>query len=317
MTLVVARACRTLLQAMATTRPRVSTIEKLVRGVLMVPVFGLLLVATRLRARLRGPLAVTATTRFGARFNCRLPDFIQMYLYCFGIWEPDVTAFLVGRLKPGETFVDVGANIGYHVVLAAGAGARVVAVESSPRIFRLLQTTLADNGNPPAVRTVNMAAAATVGTLSIYEGPTKNIGLSTTIESRGLRPEGRIAAAPLADLLEPDEIATTRVVKIDVEGDEDEVLRGMSGFLDRCRDDVEIVVELSPQWWRDATRTPQQVLQPLIDRGFNVYAIDNNLWPWRYLWPDDVRRPRRIRTPLDRRVKRLDLVLSRADDDVL
>ncbi len=47
------------------------------------------------------------------------------------------------------------------------------------------------------------------------------------------------------------------------------------------------------------------------------YAIDNNLWPWRYLWANDVRPPTRVRQTLTRRVKRLDLVLSRADRETL
>ena len=62
---------------------------------------------------------------------------------------------------------------------------------------------------------------------------------------------------------------------------------------------------------------PQEVLEPLLDAGFHAYRIDNNLWPWRYLWPNDVRRPRRVRQPLLKRVKRIDLVLSRVDQDEL
>jgi len=316
--LAVVRGCRTVLRRLVTDRPAVGGLERVVRAIALVPVFGVLVVVTRLRAWWRGPLAVKAVTTFGAVFECRLPDFIQTYLYCFDVWEPDVTEFIAGRLAPGDAFVDVGANIGYHALLAAGRGARVVAIESSPRIFALLEATLAANAaEPGSVRTVNMAAGETAGTLPLFEGPAKNLGLASTVETRGLRPEGQIEAAPLADLLEPDEIAATRLVKIDVEGAEDAVLRGMAGFLDRCRDDVEIVVELSPQWWRDASQTPRQVLAPLLARGFHVYAIDNNLWPWRYLWRRDVRRPRRLRAGLDRRVRRLDLVLSRSDDDVL
>ena len=124
-------------------------------------------------------------------------------------------------------------------------------------------------------------------------------------------------AAPLADLLEPREIETARLVKIDVEGAEDRVLAGMRGFLEKCPSHVEILVELSPTWWHDSQQTPQRVLAPFFEAGFHAYRIDNNLWPWRYLWPNDIRRPQRIREPLLKRVKRIDLVLSRVDREEL
>ena len=110
---------------------------------------------------------------------------------------------------------------------------------------------------------------------------------------------------------------TARLVKIDVEGAEIAVLDGMKEFIGGCPHDVEIIVELSPQWRSDRQRTPQDLLQPLFDAGFHVYRIDNNLWPWRYLWPKQVRRPQRVVEPLTRRVKRLDLVLSRVDAEEL
>ena len=313
---------RAVLLRLGTDRAEVSRLEKLLRGGLLVPVFGAMLVLLRLWALAAGPLRVQATTRWGTRFACALPDFIQTYLYLFGVWEPDVTAFIRRRLTGGDTFVDVGANIGYHALLAAhvlsGKG-RVVAIEASPAIFGLLEANLAANGMAKAgvVRTVNKAAGETAATLRVYHGPVQNIGLSTTVGGRGFAQEAEVAAAPLADLLEPDEIATTRLVKIDVEGAEDAVLRGMKQFLEACPPDVEIVLELSPRWWEDRRQTPRQVLQPLLDKGFHVYEIGNNLWPWRYLWANDVRPPRRLRRSLDRRVKRLDLVLSRADGEVL
>jgi FkbM family methyltransferase len=313
-------ACRAILRTLSTNRQRVPWYEKIARGIVLVPVFGTMLVLLRVWAWWRGPLNVQATTCYAARFQCQLPDMIQLYLYVFGVWEPDLTQFIHQRLQPGDTFIDVGANIGYHTLLAASKlteGGRVVAIESSPKIYQLLQASLADNGSPSCVRTVNQAAAESVGTLPLYSGPDKNIGLSTTVGSRGLPSEGEIPAAPLADLLETPEIETARLVKIDVEGAEVAVLRGMQSFLERCPDEVEIVVELSPSWWTDRSQSPQEVLQPLIDVGFHVYELANNLWPWRYLWSSQVARPRRIRSPLTKPVKRLDLVLSRVDAERL
>ncbi len=312
-------ALRAVLRGLVTERARVGPLEKLLRGALLVPLYGAMLVLLRAWAAVRGPLPVAATTRHGSRFTCRLPDLIQTYLYVFGVWEPDLTAFIRRRLAPGDTFVDVGAHVGYHVLLAAGslgAAGRVVAFEASPGTLAMLHENLAQNRVNASVRTVNVAVSEAAGTRPIFGGPVQNIGLTTTVPGR-FRAQGEVAAAPLGDLLEPEELRSVRLVKIDVEGAEDAVIRGMKAFLEQARPDVEILLELSPKWWADSRQTPRQVLQPLLDAGFNVYRIGNNLWPWRYLWPEDVRPPRRERGELRLRVKRLDLVLSRADVETL
>jgi FkbM family methyltransferase len=308
---------RAALARLVSRRKRLGRLEKILRGAVLVPIFGSMLVALRLWARFRGPLETKATTQFGARFTCRLPDFIQTYLYLFGVWEPDITAYIGRRLAPGRTFIDVGANIGYHALLASvGGQSPVVAIEASPRIFRMLQDEVRVN-DAGSVRLVNAAVSDQTGSCAVYGGPLGNIGLSTTVRQRGFDAEAEVVAAPLGDLLEPQELRTAQLVKIDVEGGEDAVLRGMTECLKACPDDVEILVELSPQWWSDRRQTPVDVLRPLLDAGFHVYRIDNNLWPWRYLWPNDVRPPVRVAEPLTKRVKRLDLVLSRTDRPTL
>ncbi|MHC4767629.1 MAG: FkbM family methyltransferase [Planctomycetota bacterium] len=301
-------------------RLRLSAAKKLLLTALFLPPFCVCYTLLKLQVRLHGPLTEESLTSWGSRIETRLPDLIQMYIYLFGVWEPDITVFIRDRLGTGDTFIDVGANVGYHTLLAAkhlGGAGRVAAIEASPAIHQTLQENLARNDGTDGVRTVNMAASDAPGTVRIHHGPVCNVGLSTTLESRGFAAEADVPAAPLEDLLEPQEIETARLVKIDVEGGEDRVLAGMQGFLEKCPSHVEILVELSPAWWSDHRRTPQEVLEPLLDAGFHAYRIDNTLWPWRYLWPNDVHRPRRVRQPLLKRVKRIDLVLSRADQDEL
>lgn len=318
---VVLPVCRACLRRLRTDKVRVGRAERLLRGLLLLPPFGVLFVLLRLRLALAGPLVVDGATADGVRMRCRLPDLIQMYVHLFGAWEPDLAAFLRRRLRPGDCFVDVGANVGCMTALGSrlvGPAGSVVAIEPSPDVLAALADTMARN-QATNVRVVPCAVSDHAQELTLFAGPRHNVGLTATVAHRGLRAEGRVRAAPFGALVTPAELAGTRLIKVDVEGAEDRVLAGMLDCLDALPRDVELVVELSPTWWRDPALRPIDVLRPFLDRGFHVYLLPNDYWPWRYLWPNDVGPPERLRdlSVLDRRVPRLDVVLSRRDADAL
>jgi FkbM family methyltransferase len=297
-----------------------STWSRWARTLGFLPAFCPLVALLRTRTLFLDAVPVEGRTLYGHRMTCRPPDLVQMYLYLFGIWEPDLSRFVRNRLRPGETFVDVGSNVGYFSLVASavvGDQGRVVSVEASPRIYQALQENLELNGSPANIRPVNMAASAFRGAVPLYHGPRHNVGLTTTVAYRDLSLECHVPAAPLHEILTEEELQSTSLVKIDVEGGEVEVLEGMMEFLTRARDDVEILLELSPNWWHDRDLTVRQVLTPFLDLGFHPYIIPNNYWPWRYLWPERVDNPFRAYGPLPEAVKRIDLVLSRVDAEFL
>jgi len=308
-------------RGLQTSKPKLSGVEKFARCAALFPVFSLLVFILRLRAWFgKPPVEVVARTLDGFLFRCKPPDLIQMYIWLFVVWEPELTEFIDSRLGAGESFLDVGANIGYFSALAArrvGETGRVIAVEASPSVFALLEETLALNPGGAQVRAVNVAAGLDVGFTAIYFGPSHNIGLTTTVAERGFELEGVIPSVPLDAMLTPQELATLRMIKIDVEGREPDVLRGMEDLVRDSRHDLEILIELSPNWWTDPALSVGDVLQMFLRAGFNVYEIQNSYWPWRYLWPRSVSRPKRRRASLPRRADRLDLILSRRDAEFL
>jgi FkbM family methyltransferase len=308
-------------RGLQTSKTNLSRVEKFARCAALFPVFSLLVFILRLRAALgKPPIDVVSRTSAGFVFRCRPPDLIQMYLWLFGVWEPELTAFITSRLATAEGFLDVGANIGYFSVLAAervGEKGAVISVEPSPTVFPLLEETIQLNARGARVRAINAAAARRVGSMAIYSGPSHNIGLTTTVAERGFELEGVIPSLPLDAVLTSEEKAVLRMIKIDVEGREPDVLRGMEDLIRDSREDLEVLLELSPNWWSDSTLAVPDVLQLFLSAGFNVYEITNSYWPWRYLWPRRVSRPKRRRSRLPRRADRLDLVLSRRDADFL
>ncbi len=312
--------CRRLIRALQTKRRETPALLKLVLGTVLVVIFSPWWAYMRLRTLLRGPVRTLAETTSGHQLECHLPDMIQTYLYLFGAWEPDVAAFLRRRLQPGDVFIDVGANVGYFSFMASeqvGENGHVISIEASPRIFAQLQRNAALNETPGNMRLINKAASDRVATIDLYRGPSHNLGLTSTCQHRGMKSDGTIEAAPLHELVGDECLSRARLIKIDVEGGEDAVLSGLAKSLDRLRQDVEILVELSPAWWSDREKTPRDVLAPLVESGFNIYEVCNNYWPWRYMWPRSTEPPKRFHGNLNQRVNRLDFVLSRVDADAL
>src|SRR5262249_7184879 len=189
-----------------------------------------------------------ANTRYGKLMAGDTIEMLQQYIYFFGVWEPDLTRFISRRLKSGDTFVDVGANIGYYSMLAStlvGKSGRVVSIEASPETFQALESNLARN-SIENVRAINMAASDSQGSLKLYRGHVFNIGLATVIQEQGFEFECEVAAAPLTSILQPVEIRNARLIKIDVEGAELSVVSGLLPLLHSGHPELEVIVEIHP-----------------------------------------------------------------------
>jgi FkbM family methyltransferase len=266
------------------------------------------------RTRLVGlPHRFTVGTDYG-RFTGDSSDLLSRYVYYFGQWEPEVTRLIKQRLGPGHTFVDVGANLGWYTLLAAdavGPTGRVVAIEASPMNFSRLEENV-NNNRLENVRLVNEAVWSSQGLLSLFQGPPQHSGISTVVPSfaerhRGYEKAGQIRARPLPELLNPDEIATLRVLKIDVEGAEGEVLLGFEPMLDSAPDDLEIFLELNPTEY-DVDR----LLVPIRRRGFRAWIIPYQFKPEYCLNYSGLQRRDNFEELLETPKQQVDILVSRA-----
>lgn len=269
-----------------------------------------------LNAALRTEPVVRETMlRSGHRMSLDTKDIVQRYLYQFGVWEPSLTAWLGRTLRPGDGFVDVGANIGYFSLLAArlvGHTGSVVAVEASPSALAALRRNLAVN-QTGTVRLVPCAVAERECTLTFYE-PKSGIHSVTTSVRPGddVAPVFETAARPLPALLTDAELAGARVIKIDIEGGEYAALRGLVPVLDRAREDIELVVEVSAGMLAKQSHTIAETTDLLTGLGFHIYRLVNSYRPSSYLSAPAA--PVRVREPV---TTDADLVFSRVDAEHL
>jgi FkbM family methyltransferase len=284
---------------------------------LPIPAARLGFAAYKAALRSSAPAWVTST-HFGARIRCEPTDLIQGTILNFGVWEPDVSRTIERTLSPGDVFVDIGANIGYDSLLASsrvGAGGQVVAIEASPRTFGLLQANLARNSFATNVRAVNVAVSDRPGKLNVYNFSDENIGATTTLAARaeewrqlhGERSGTLIAsvdALPLREILTPNELQRVRLIKMDVEGAEPEILANILAELAEYPATMDILVEASDDV--DAWRA---VFKQMAVCGFSAWAIENEYeLEWYLRW-----RPTPLRRLESPSIRQQDLLLTRRE----
>ena len=188
-----------------------------------------------------GVIRTTASQMLGRRFVCRrVYDYelwldledrgISRTLMLFGQRELEHKVMLERILRPGMRVFDVGANIGYYAIMEsklAGPTGSVIAVEPSPSNVALLQRNLAHNGianvtvregavsDVPGSRRFHLAVQSNLNTFhDIGSGREHLSGNSIDVDTLTVPGLAEQYGAP--DLL-----------RMDVEGHEVEVIRGM------------------------------------------------------------------------------------------
>src|SRR4051812_9730732 len=151
----------------------------------------------------------------GFTFAGNTRDLLGLMVHLFGVWEPNLSQFLRHRLRPGDTFIDVGANSGWFTAMGAhlvGPTGSVVGIEASPTIAARLQENLERNGLAHA-RVVVAAATSEPCVVDIVPGPAEHTGL-THIDKVHSAESVQVPGDVLPNLLTHGEIASARVVKI-------------------------------------------------------------------------------------------------------
>jgi FkbM family methyltransferase len=165
-------------------------------------------------------------------------------------WEVGVTKVIRDHLKPGGSFVDVGAGLGYYTLLASrllGYTGRVLSFEPHPENYRCIMLALAEidaaNVSAYAVALGEKLEATCLRSNPVNEG-TSRIGVLGDKSWRGFS----CMVVPLDAL--SAELPSPVVMKVDVEGVEPAVLLGAREFIKRYR--PFIVAENNTWIYRDA-----------------------------------------------------------------
>ncbi len=192
------------------------------------------------------PAEGRVTLPWGVTMQVRPRDALSLHLWHLGVLDLPVSEVIWRLLSPGDTAVDVGANIGYYSGLMAarvGAAGKVWAYEPHPEIFMDLKRHAEAwrvSGLPLApVDARECAASDAVGTAELFESDefTGNRGtasLEGAVDHATHQPRATVRKISIATRRLDDELAgvgSIGVMKVDVEGHELAVFRGARGLL--------------------------------------------------------------------------------------
>lgn len=172
-------------------------------------------------------------------------------------------------LRPGDTYVDVGANIGHLAIEAAlivGKSGKVVAIEAHPLTSHYCEENIVLNGLNDAIQLMNCAVGDSAGFVHFSDNAPSSADQNRVVTSSGLT----VPKARLDELLQPAPIA---LLKIDVEGYELFVLRGATALLPSVR---AIYFEAWDSHFANYQYAFSDIYDLLVAQGFSIYrpAID-------------------------------------------
>ena len=201
---------------------------------------------------------------------------LAAYLRFRGIPEPGLVGFFQTLIRPGMTIVDVGANFGIFTLYAARSlqwDGRIHSFEPAPRTHELLRNNVQVNGFLEAnlvqfhetavtdsegiARLTTFADNSGHNTLFWQNAGAEFVVVKTTRLDTALQGEPRVD-----------------VVKIDAEGAELKILRGMEQTIEK-NPGIHIVIEFAPIHLARANVTPEGFLRALSELDLEVRVIDD------------------------------------------
>lgn len=188
-----------------------------------------------------------------------------------GCYEEEMCEAFRQYLPRGGVFADVGANEGYFSViggLQAGPEGRVLVVEPQSRLQPVINENLRLNGIDKAV-VLHAAVSDQRGTAVFHLSPDMNTGASGLNQpTRYSVPTEEVQMLTLTDILAQAGVETVDLMKMDIEGFEDDAILGSAELFRKGKIRV-LALELHRQVLRERGRDPQTVTNFLKECGYS------------------------------------------------
>jgi FkbM family methyltransferase len=216
--------------------------------------------------------------------------FLAAYERYKGIWDADHLEALAKLVRPGATVIDVGANVGFYTRRFAEwvrPGGEVIAIEPEELNFASLKRVIARRGLVNVLG-VQAVASESAGSLYLQKNPfhpaDHRIAEVASVAANGRcdrtapppRSEGscvKVRAVTLDGVLRERGWPKVALIKIDVQGAEERVLRGAMGALRELRPAV--FMEVDEAALRAMGSSAESVLELMVSCRYESHRIVN------------------------------------------
>lgn len=206
----------------------------------------------------------------------------RMYFNCY---EEDTVRIMKRILKRGSVFIDVGANIGYLSAIAAslvGKGGQVHSFEPVAQYFQKLKKLSQINPGFQIVAN-NCAVGEKEEFAKISVTNLGNIGWNTMVrnfmEDGTIREVLEVPVIRLDRYIKEKALRNISLIKIDVEGFEFPVLKGLSGYFENSTERPYIICEIAPTAYHLLGYTLSQLSEFIFRYDYRAHSLIGNLSP--------------------------------------
>ena len=192
----------------------------------------------------------------------------------FRVYEKSETNFLNNICFEGMRVIDVGANVGYYSALISeliGPNGIVLAIEPDSESFKYLLKTIKSSKNKN-IRPFLKAASDHNNILPLYISK-DNRGDNRLYKTNQKRNSIDVETIILDELIIKNEINQVDLIKIDVQGYEPKVIRGMKNII-KTSNKIILLTEFWPKGIVDAGENPIDFLKMLRSLDFSLYELN-------------------------------------------
>ena len=235
--------------------------------------------AVRLSRGVFGLPPTIVCKRRGLKWSLDLREGIDLAIYVLGGFEVRTLRRYASLIKPGDVVLDIGANVGAHTLPLAdlvGPAGKVISFEPTAYAFAKQQVNIGLNPHLAsrihAFQTMLMASDDGVMPDSVYSSWPLAAGDDLHPEHHGrlMTTQGAVRGT-LDSFLRAAGITRIDFIKLDVDGNEADVLRGATHLLGSSR--PSLMLELAPYVYRDDIAEFDGLLEDLWRIGYQISDV--------------------------------------------